>query len=214
MSDARHAENQFLIAAYLSLIVLIWVCSIFGEAGASSSTIPIPAAGQWVDFGRNEPAISSGAFTFPGPSGVAGYFYTKPPATIAPGQTVTLVYSIDGSTPEWGVSDPADVPPATMHLFLWRSGDDLSCNGVMASYRFWAPSGVTLKLGDNQTLTSVLDPSVWTNCYGEHDTSGFAGALANAVGIGFTFGGKNFFGHGVYLTSGSATFKVNSYTVR
>ena len=127
---------------------------------------------------------------------------------------MTLVYSIDGSTPVWGVSDATDVPPATMHLFLWRSGDDLSCNGVMASYRFWAPSGVTLKLGDSQTLTSLLDPSVWTNCYGEHDTSGFAGALENAMGIGFTFGGQNFFGHGVYLSGGSATFKVNSYTVR
>jgi hypothetical protein len=208
----RHAKNHFLIA--LSLVVLMSACSILGGAGSSSSTIPIPTAGQWVDFGGNEPAISGGAFTFPGPSGVAGYFYTKPPATIAQGQTVTLVYSIEGSTPVWGVSDTTDVPPATMHLFLWRSGDDLSCNGAMASYRFWAASGVTLKLGDNQTLTSVLDPSVWTNCYGQHDTSGFAAALANAMGIGFTFGGRNFAGHGVYLSRGSATFKVNSYTVR
>jgi hypothetical protein len=60
----------------------------------------------------------------------------------------------------------------------------------------------------------VLDPSVWTNCYGEHDPSGFAGALENAMGVGFTFGGQNLFGHGVYLSRGSATFKVNSYTVR
>src|SRR5215471_12563535 len=85
-----------------------------------------------VDFGRNEPTITNGAFTFPGPSGVAGYFYTKPPATMAQSQTVTLVYSIDGTTPVWAVSDPTDVPRATMHLFLWRGGDDLSCNGVMA----------------------------------------------------------------------------------
>jgi hypothetical protein len=214
MTDVHHAKNQFQIAPYLSLIVLVSVCSIFSGAGSSSFTIPIPAAGQWVNFGGNEPTISGEAFTFPGPSGVAGYFYTKPPATIAEGQTVTLVYSIDGSTPGWGVRDPNDVPPATMHLFLWRSGDDLSCNGAMASYRFWALSGVTLKLGDNQTLTSVLDPSVWTNCYGQHDTNGFAGALGNAMGIGFTFGGQNFAGHGVYLSRGSATFKVNSYTVR
>jgi hypothetical protein len=214
MSDLRHAENQFLIAPYLSLVVLASACLIFGGAASSLSTIPIPGAGQWVDFGRNEPTISNRAFTFPGPSGVAGYFYTKPPASIARGLTVTLVYSIDGSSPEWGVSDPNDIPPATMHLFLWRSGDDLSCNGAMASYRFWAPSGVTLKLGDSQTLTSVLDSSVWTNCYGQHDISGFAAALEDAMGIGFTFGGQNFFGHGVYLSSGSATFKVNSYTVR
>src|SRR5215469_1187417 len=138
MSDLRHAKNQFPIAPHLSLIVLVSTCSIFAGAASLSSTIPIPSAGQWVDFGRNEPTISSGAFTFPGPSGVAGYFYTKPPATIMQGQTMTLVYSIDGGTPEWGVSDPTDVSPATMHLFLWRSGDDLSCNGAMASYRFWA----------------------------------------------------------------------------
>jgi hypothetical protein len=214
MSDVRQAENQFQFAPYLSLTLLVSACSICGGAGSLSSTIPIPDAGQWADFGRNKPAISGGAFTFPGSSGVAGYFYTKPPASIAQGQTVTLVYSIDGSTPVWGVSDTNDAPPATMHLFLWRSGDDLSCNGAMASYRFWAPSGVRLKLGDSQTLTSVLDPSVWTNCYGQHDISGFAGALENAMGIGFTFGGQNFFGHGVYLSSGSATFEVNSYTVR
>jgi hypothetical protein len=211
----RQTENQFLIAPYfLFLIVLVSACLLFGGAGSLSSTIPIPGAGQWVDFGRNKPTISSGAFTFPGPGGVAGYFYTQPPATMAQGQTVTLVYSIDGSTPEWGVSDPVDGPPATMHLFLWRRGDDLSCNGVMASYRFWAPSGVTLKLGDDQTLSSVLDPSVWTNCYGQHNTSGFVEALENAMGIGFTFGGQKFFGHGVYLSGGNATFKVNNFTVR
>jgi len=108
-------------APYLSLTVLVSACSIFGGAGSSSSTIPLPGAGQWVDFGRNKPPISNGAFTFPGPSGVAGYFYTKPPATMARDQTVTLVYSIDGSAPVWAVSDPTDAPPATMHLFLWRS---------------------------------------------------------------------------------------------
>ena len=210
----RLAENRFLITPSLSLIVLVTACSIFGAKGGSSSAIPVPGAGQWVDFGRNEPTISGGTFTFPGPSGVAGYFYTKPPATIARDQTVTLMYTIDGSNPVWHVSDPTDVPPATMHLFLWRSGDDLSCNGVMASYRFWAPAGVTLELGDSQTLTSVLDPSVWTNCYGQHDTSGFVEALENAMGIGFTLGGQKFFGHGVYLSGGNATFKVNSYTVR
>jgi hypothetical protein len=32
--------------------------------------------------------------------------------------------------------------------------------------------------------------------------------------MGIGFGGQNFFGHGIYLRSGSATFKVNSYTVR
>ena len=78
MSYARHTENQFLIAPYLSLIVLISACSIFGAANGSSSTIPIPSAGQWVDFGRNEPTISSGAFTFPGQAELPATFTLGP----------------------------------------------------------------------------------------------------------------------------------------
>jgi hypothetical protein len=30
------------------------------------------------------------------------------------------------------------------------------------------------------------------------------------VGIGFTFAGAKFYGHGVWMTSGSATFTINS----
>jgi len=66
MSGVHHAENRFQIAPYLSLIVLVSACSIFGGAGSSSSTIKIPSAGQWVDFGRNEPTIrSQGLFVVP-----------------------------------------------------------------------------------------------------------------------------------------------------
>ena len=94
MPDVHHAKNQFSIVPYLSLMVLVSACSIFGGADRLSSAIPIPGAGQWVDFGRNEPTISSGAFTFPGPSGVAGYFYTKPPASITQGQTVLTASTV------------------------------------------------------------------------------------------------------------------------
>jgi hypothetical protein len=38
-----------------------------------------------------------------------------------PRRTVTLVYSIDGSTPVWGVSDTTGLPPATTAKYLVRT---------------------------------------------------------------------------------------------
>jgi hypothetical protein len=42
-------------------------------------------------------------------------------------------------------------------------------------------------------------------------TAAFQGLLSNLFGAGFTFGGQYFAGHGIYLSSGSATFKINSF---
>jgi hypothetical protein len=178
----------------------------------NSYGIPTPGYGQWVDFGKTEPAINGNSFAFPNSNGTAGYFYTKINAGV--GQTVTLNYSIRGSNPVWGVTDPSDVAPASITLFLWRSGDDLSCNGALASYRMWFPLRAQLKIGDNQIISAKLDPTKWTNCYAKSDPAGFSAALTNALGLGFTFGGQNFYGHGVDLQSGSATFTINSFTVQ
>ena len=65
----------------------------------------------------------------------------------------------------------------------------------------------------NQVLGVPLDPNVRTNCFGKTDLAGFTAALANELGLGFTFGGASFYGHGVYLSSGTATFTINSFTV-
>ena len=193
--------------------LLLTACD--GGSPSRSGGVPVPGPGQWVAFGGNEPVINNSSFAFPGPSGVAGYFYTKPPLALKHGQTVTLTYNVDGNSPVWQQSphNPQDINPPTMHLFLWRSGDDLTCNGPMASYRFFAVIA-PLKLGDNQTLTITLDPSLWTNCYGKHDAAGFIGALNNAMGIGFTFGGQYFAGHGIYVQSGSATFTVKGLSIQ
>ena len=96
--------------------------------------VPTPAVGQWVDFGSTEPKINGNQFTFPtDTSATAGYFYTKPVGAVAPSMTVTLNYTVTGSsdfeqTPQSGQAN--DVNPATITLFLWRQGNDLSCNGA------------------------------------------------------------------------------------
>src|SRR6516165_5316312 len=96
--------------------------------------IPTPAVGQWVNFGSTEPKINGNQFTFPtDTSATAGYFYTKPVGAVATSMTVTLNYTVTGSsdfkqTPQSGQA--GDVNPATITLFLWRQGNDLSCNGA------------------------------------------------------------------------------------
>jgi hypothetical protein len=186
--------------------------------GLSASSIPVPKVEQWVDFGAGSPRVNGNSFDFPtNSSGAAGYFYTKLPAKA--GQTLTLNYSITGNNPVWQQHPQpsgTDSNPAFLTLFVWRTGDDLACgqNGPpTASYRMWYPKRNILQLGVNQVLSVPLDPNVWTNCFGKTDPAGFTAALADELGLGFTFGGASFYGHGVYLSSGTATFTINSFTV-
>jgi hypothetical protein len=175
---------------------------------------PSPSPG-WQTYGGNEPAISNNSFQFPtSSSGTAGYFFKQTFAQL--NQTLTLNYSITGNNPQWAQhpqsGSATDTDPASITLFLWRQGDDLGSD--KASYRFWCPARNVLVLGDNQMLSCVLSSPAWTNVAGLPDPNGFAAALANELGLGFTFGGASFYGHGVYLSSGSATFKINSFTVQ
>jgi hypothetical protein len=93
--------------------------------GASASRIPVPKAGQWVDFGAGSPPVNGNSFNFPtNSSGAAGYFYTKLPAK--PGQTLTLNYTITGNNPVWQQHPQpggTDSNPASLTLFVWRTGD-------------------------------------------------------------------------------------------
>jgi hypothetical protein len=171
---------------------------------------PSPPPGTWYSYGGNEPVVSNNSFAFPGSSGVAGYFYTKIPASA--GQALTLNYTITGNNPVWQQHPQpggTDTNPASMTLFLWRQGDDLG-GGAKASYRFWCPLRAILSVGSH-VLGCQLDGNVWTNVNGKTDVAGFWAALSNALGLGFTFGGSSFYGHGVYLSSGTATFKIDSF---
>jgi len=178
------------------------------------SLYPLPALGQWAASGGNEPKIYGDSFAFPNDGGktIAGYVYTWLPL-MKSGQTLALNYSISGSNPVWKSADPTDIMPPTMHLLLWRKGDNLSCAGVYNFYRLFAAQ-TPLVLGDNQVITTTLDPANWIGCYGAVDAASFNDTLSNLAGVGFTFGGQYFAGHGIYLGGGSATFKINGLTAK
>lgn len=225
----------------LSLLMIGAALSLVGcGVNSTQMAIPAPAVGQWVDFGGNEPVINQGAspsWNFPCCDGsvVAGYFYTNLGVVPKVGQTLTINFSVDGSNPVWvqapasGGNSETDINPPTLHVFLWRKNDKLSCvatnvtyapdghtvisrNGGYADYRLFA-GRTPLVIGDNQTISVTLDAATFTNCWGSHPLA-IGDELNDLVGVGVTFGGQWFAGHAVYLSNGSATFKINSITVQ
>jgi hypothetical protein len=203
-------KRMILVLAALLLAGCSSVC-IF----CNSSLYPLPNVGQWVTYGGNEPSVNNNSFAFPADGGktIIGYVYTQLSAVPKAGQTLTLNYSVSGNNPVWVSADKTDTVPPTMHLFLWRKGDNLGCAGAYNFYRLFADR-TPLVLGDTQIMSTTLDSTNWIGCYGAVDAASFAGTLANLAGAGFTFGGQYFAGHGIYLSGGSATFKINSFNVK
>jgi hypothetical protein len=211
-SKPQRRKHHWFLLGFLATLFAIGL-------GSCSNSTPTPSVGQWVGFGGNEPTVTNGSFAFPGPGHIAGYFYTQLSSVPQIGQTLTLNYSVTADNPVWvqqpasGGNSETDINPPTLHLFLWRKGDDLSCAGAFNWYRQFS-ARTPLVVGDNQVISMKLDPTLWYGCYGPGDAAAFQGLLSNLLGAGFVFGGQWFAGHGVYLSSGSATFKINSFTVQ
>lgn len=184
---------------------------------ACSSDNPTPTPGQWQQ--NCNATISGNVITFPTSPPGACYAWTSLPVVPKVGQTLTLNYSVTGNSPVWvqnganSGNPQADINPPTIHLLLYRNGDNGSCAGAYNFYRLFA-SKTALVLGNNQTVSTLLDSTKWVGCYGAVDAASFAGTLGDLRGAGVTFGGQYFAGHGVYVSQGTASFKINSLTAQ
>ena len=153
-----------------------------------------------------------GAWSFELPEpGHVNYVQTPFSVTEAP-HDVVVSFRVASTAPQYGVLDPGDFLPATVHIFLEQQGDDLAePNG-----RWWAQTGV-YNLGSNDNVTCTLDvpftPDQWSNVYGQFDAGGFSKALSNVGWIGLTFGGQYFGGHGVTLSAGQSKFILIDFRV-
>lgn len=196
-------------AAFLILSVLAG-CS-GGNSGGSSPSVswPVPVGGQWASaFGQNPTANIGTSFSIPGGQGIH-YVYT-PAASIKTASNMSLTYTVSGDA-TFGINDPSDQPPPQVTLFIWEAGDNLSCQGSYVNARVFSNQRSPLQSG-TYTLSAPLNQSAWHNCYGQ--AAGLSQAMGNAAYAGFTFGGADFDGHGVYVASSSATFTINNFTVQ
>ena len=105
--------------------------------------------------------------------------------------------------------------PAVVRLLLEHSGDAALRNPV---YRWWSGPSYRLDGSVSGAVISVpLTADQWSDVNGQSgsaNAAAFADTLANVGAIGMTFGGGCFYGHGVYLDSGSATFVVTNFTLQ
>jgi hypothetical protein len=157
---------------------------------------------------------AAGAWSFPFPTAGGdhvNYIQTPFQATVLP-QSVSLTFRVESASPVYQMIDPNDIPPATVHIFFEQQNDNLST----PDGRWWADaSQYNLGSEDNQTLTMTIpfDPSQWSNVNGLKDAASFYTALANVGWIGITCGGQYFWGHGVAMESGTASYLLMDFRV-
>jgi len=158
------------------------------------------------------PSVESAwSFQFP-PSGHVNYVQTPFYATTTP-HSLRITFRVDSDAPQYEVMDPADILPATVHVFFEQKNDDLTTpNG-----RWWADtSGYNLGSHDGETITITVpfDPTQWSNVEDDPlDPQSFYAALNNVGWIGVTCGGQYFWGHGVALGHGTAQYTLIDFQV-
>jgi len=155
-------------------------------------------------------AESAWSFSFP-TAGHVNYVQTPFNAS-AVLKSVHITFRVASNAPQYEVIDPNDILPATVHIFFEQQNDNL----VNPDGRWWAdPSQYNLGSQDNETTTAIVpfDPSQWSNVYGDKDPQSFYGALNNVGWIGVTYGGQYFWGHGVALGGGAASYMLIDFHV-
>lgn len=207
------------IAVFVILIAVGAGIYFFKRKEASSSgstTVPPSYVGQWTAaYGKNIPsplpkdAQGNPYFDYPKTGqGSVHYIYTSP-GTLNDrpqlGKTIKLRFRLDGA----GVAHPvagSDTDPATVRLFMQRSGDDLGGKDAKQFYRWFLSRPLNLVGTGEFELTAPIDRSVWGPVggdqyvrpanYEEVAQAGFEDCIANLVNIGWCHGGRSFAGHG------------------
>jgi hypothetical protein len=127
------------------------------------------------------------------------------------GQMLTMTFTLSGD----GTLFPTgagDIRPATIHLFMQRQNDDLSCAGTKQQYRWWA-ARLELTGPGTYTISAPITPENWTDCFGQSGSANpaaFADAVNNLAVVGYTFGGAYFSGHGA-AADGLVHFTLNQF---
>lgn len=186
-----------------------------GMPSAPSGNINAP--GWYFDFPVYNGNVDECAASLTCPS--VNYLTTKYSSAIK-GSGLTMSISVatsSGTVFEYRTnSNNTCTTPAKVRFFVQRRGDRTLTN---ENYRWWS-NPVSYELTDGAvTLTAPLTPDQWSNVngkFGNYDaaaTAGFYDAFNNPERVGMTFGGGCFFGHGVFVTGGTARFTLTNYAI-
>lgn len=181
--------------------------------------VPSPNTSDWyITQASSTGPVVNNSFVFPQAATASNawisYVERQPHQLASVGQTLTLDYTITGDNPVFNHASPGNIADgdSTIRLFLHQTGDDLSGQGASNYYRQFSTDNHVLQLG-RYTLSVPLTSDHWTPVYPPNTDTGFASCLANLGAVGFVFGGGYFAGHGVAVSSGNATFTINSMVI-
>lgn len=153
-------------------------------------------------------------FAIPGPTAAQGHvhYVTLPVRSLEGARRITLRYRIDAPRGTQFVQQEApQAAPGTLSLYFQRRGDSWSARHP--DYRWYSPRDVPLTPGVHEVSVGLDED--WIAMMGptaHQNRAGFARALAGAHRVGFTFGGSNGRGHGVYATR-PARFTVLDFRI-
>jgi hypothetical protein len=209
MKTIPHGVVSVLFGLSCSLLMGCGIQPPPGIAPGKPNVVSLDPKNWYIYYSSGTPAHpgtdSEGAWSFAFPnSGHVNYIQT-PFNVTSTLHNVTLTFKVESDAPLYGIVDPSDILPATVHIFFEQRNDNL----IQPDGRWWAgASAYNLGSEDNTTITQVvpLTPDQWSDVYGEHDAQSFYAALSNVGWIGVTCGGQYFWGHGVGLDSGSAKY--------
>lgn len=122
------------------------------------------------------------------------------------------------------------VPTSGSPVYRWDTNPDNTCNSPaharlviennkLSDWGFWSnPQAYNLNDQTVQTITVPLQPHYWSSTFGKMgDDPSMGDAFANMLKthdhIGLSFGGGCFFGHGVFVTGGTANFILSNFQV-
>jgi len=210
------------------LIGLLFALALVGcdDAGATHNTTPTdPALVEWqigpiIDGRSSSPTMPRkvyGSFDFPlcstpvSPDGPSVHYVTTKWGTRLAG-TMTLTYRVEASPDAVFIAaDGATAGRIALHF--QRKDDNWTAYGKYAGYRWYSRSRPLVVPGEG-FISVPLDLANW----GAVLTSGYTQSLFDdakrrVARVGFTFGGAGNAGHGVCLTSGTAKFVIESFTI-
>lgn len=159
------------------------------------------------------------AIDIPHPTALQGHvhYVTFNPGPLVGRTRLTLRYRIEMEEETRIVpsSPPGWTGPALITLFLQRCGDNWTANREYETYRWWATGFTVMDLRPGDNEISVPLNAGWTATISssiESNPAEFQAALVDTCRVGFTLGGGDGYGHGVYAT-GPARLIIREFII-
>ncbi len=201
-----------------------------GQTGSNSSSAGTRALADVVaPLGARNWTTISGTGNFPIGNGSSGdlafnfsaaphsmnYLYRPSPVSTIAGRFIVSM-TVTGNAPAFSfATESFNTCPGQAEARVWFQAHN-DWNGEFG--RWWSHF-ITFPLAvGSGTLTVPIDPDQWSSVNSKFGSdplaaAGWQSAIHGVTGIGLTFGGGCFFGHGVFLDSGSARFMLTRFEI-